>query len=65
MRKTQSTGIGRDFKTGPSFGKFSDPGVTPGPRRFSQNWGSGGIVLAYMGYCSTFTGVSGVENLRP
>ena len=65
MRKTRRTGIERSFKTRPPFGKFSDLVVSPGPRQFSQNWGSGGIVLEYMGYCSTITGVSGVENLHP
>ena len=58
-------GIGEDLKACQPFGKFSYPIVTPRPRRFSQNWGSGGRVLAYMSYCSTITGVSAVENLRP
>ena len=65
MSKTLSTGIGRTFKTRLPLGKFSDPGVTPGPRRLSQNLGSDGRGLAYMEYFSTIIGVSGVEILRP
>ena len=58
-------GIVRAFKTHPPFGKFSYPRVTPELRRFSQNWGSDGRELVYMGYCSTITGVSDVEILIP
>ena len=58
-------GIGRAFKTCPPFGEFSDTIVNPGPRLFSQNWGSGVRVLAYVGNFFTITGVSGVENSRP
>ena len=58
-------GIGRAFKNLLPFGKFSDPRVNRGPRRFSQNWDSGDRGLAYMGYCSTITGILGDANLIP
>ena len=57
--------IGRSFKTCSKFGKLSDPRVNPGPRRFSQNWGCGGRVLAYMVNCSTITVLSGVASSLP
>ena len=65
MRITQRTGIGRSLKNRPPFGKFSDLRVTTGPRRFSKNWGSGGIGLSHMGNCSNITRVSGVANKHP
>ena len=58
-------GIGGALKTRPPFGKFSDPRVTPGPRRFSQILVSCGRVLAYMDNCSTIALESGVDILRP
>ena len=65
MKGGHKKGIGISYKTGPPFGTSSDPIVTPGPQRFSQNWGSDGRGLAHMGKFYTITGESGVVNTFP